>query len=88
MGKISNRLLVAALLVIAIAFGGRAVAILSALWSSPQNFLPARPGTGGYPTCPPQTYFTGETEQVITILASLMVLGIAWMIWQKSSRLP
>jgi hypothetical protein len=36
----------------------------------PQNFVAPSKGSDGFTVCPPHTFLTGETEQVLTILAS------------------
>jgi hypothetical protein len=85
MGKLSNRLLASALMVIALSFCARAIMIFQALVSLPQNFVPAPKGPDGCSVCPPHTLFSAETEQTLTILVSLVVIAMAWMLWNKSS---
>ena len=84
MGKLLSRLLALLLATVALFFGLRALAVFWVLTSTPVNFLPAAKGRDGCPTCPAQTIFSGETEQVLTILACLIVVALAWMIWRKS----
>lgn len=83
MGNVAKRVGVAALGGLALLFGVRAAAILSVVLSSPQNFLPVARALDGCPICPPQTLFSGETEQILTLLGSLAVLCLAWLLWLK-----
>lgn len=42
----------------------------------PINFVPAPRKPDGCPVCPPQTFFSGESEQIIITLVSLIVIGV------------
>ena len=86
MAKILNRLLASVLAAVALFLGVRAAALLWIVWSSPQNFIPAPKTPDGCPICPPQTLFDGETEQILIILGSLIVVAMAGMLWQRSVR--
>jgi hypothetical protein len=85
MGKLLNRLLASVLMLAALYFCAKAIMILHVLVALPQNFVPAPKGPDGCLICPPRNFFSGETEQTLTVLASLAVIGIAWMLWQKST---
>jgi hypothetical protein len=84
MTKIANRLLASVLAAVALLLGVRAAALLWVSWSSPRNFLPVPKGADGCPICPPPTFFSGETEQILAILGSLVVVAVAAMLWQRS----
>jgi hypothetical protein len=88
MGKLSSRLLAFLLTTVAFFFGVRALILFWVLVQVPVNFLPAAKGRDGCPLCPARTFFSGETEQIITILASLIVIALAWILWHKSTRTP
>jgi hypothetical protein len=85
MAKIANRLFAAVLAFVALIFCSRAVAIFLVLTSTTQNIVPVAKGANGYPVCPPQIFFTAETEQTLTILVSLIVVAVAWFIWRRST---
>jgi hypothetical protein len=86
MSNVTKLVGVAALGGLALLLGVRAAAILSVVLSSPQNFLPAARTPDGCPICPPQTFLSGETEQILTMLGSLAVLCLAWLLWLKLSQ--
>jgi len=88
MGKLSGRLLAFLLTTVALFFGVRAMILFWVLIQGPVNFIPAAKGRDGCPSCPARTVFSGETEQIITILASLIVIALAWMLWHKSTPKP
>lgn len=74
-----SRLLALVLTITALFFGARALIAFSALTSGPTNFLPRAKGDA-----PAQTFLSGETEQVLIVLVSLIVIALAWMIWSRS----
>jgi hypothetical protein len=76
------------LTVVALFFGGRALILFRILTSTPQNFLPAAKRPGGCTNYPAQTVFNGETEQILIILACLIVTALARMLWRKSMPSP
>jgi hypothetical protein len=86
MSSIASRVAVAALGGIALLLGVRAASILSVLLSLPHNFVPAPRSPEGCPFCPPQTFFSGETEQVLAILGSMAVMCLAWLLWLRLSQ--
>jgi hypothetical protein len=83
MVKIANRLLASVLAIIGLIFGARAMAIFWVLSHSPQNFLPVPKAPDGCSVCPPQIFLSWETEQILTILGSLIVLAMARMLWHR-----
>jgi hypothetical protein len=85
MSKFLSRLIAAIIATLALLFGGRAMWMLSALWSFPPPFLPAPRGTDGCPICPPTTIFGVESEQIIIILGSLMTLVLARLLWRRAA---
>jgi hypothetical protein len=85
MAKIANRLFATVLAFVALIFCARAVAIFLVLTSTTQNFVLVPKGADGCPVCPPQTFFSSETEQTLTILVSLIVVAVAWFIWRRST---
>jgi hypothetical protein len=88
MGNFLRRLLASTLMIIARLIGVRAMFVLNALLSSPPNFLPARRDPSGCATCPPQTLFTGETEQILIILLSIIAIALACMLWRRAVIRP
>ena len=86
MGDIANRLVATIFGGIALIAAVRAAVILSALISGGRNFLPVPRTADGCPICPPQTFFSGETEQILTILVSSIVCYFAWNIWHRTSK--
>jgi hypothetical protein len=85
MERAASRLIVILLGAIALISGVPAAATLSAL-EGMRNLVPATRAAIGSPTCASQSILTGETEQILTILASSFVFGLAWLIWRRSSR--
>jgi hypothetical protein len=85
MSKFSTRTLASLLVIIALFFCARAMMIFWVLVSVPQNFVPPAKGPAGCTVCPPSVFFSGETEQILTILLSLIVVAMAWLLWQKST---
>jgi hypothetical protein len=57
--------------------------LLEVLWSFPPPFLQAPRGPDACPVCPPTTFFTVETEQILIILGSLMTLILARLLWRR-----
>jgi hypothetical protein len=84
MAKIANRLFAAVLAFVALIFCARAVAIFLVLTSTTHKFVPVAKGANGCPVCPPQVFFSAETEQTLTILVSVIVVALAWFIWGRS----
>jgi hypothetical protein len=85
MAKIANRLLASALAVVALYFFARAAALFWVMASGPHNFVPVPKTPDGCQVCPPQVFLTDETEQILILLGSSIVIAMAWMIWQRSS---
>jgi hypothetical protein len=78
MGTLLSRLLALVCATAALFFGARALILFLALISGPVNFLPGSRGD-----VPGRTLFSGETEQVLIILISLIVIAMAWLLWRK-----
>jgi hypothetical protein len=84
MGNVAKQVGVAALGALALFFGLRAAAVLSVVLSTPQNYyLSVSRTPDGCPICPPQYFFSWETEQILTVLCSLAVLCLAWLLWLR-----
>jgi hypothetical protein len=77
-------LLASVLAVIALYFCARAIAIFWVLTSGPDNYVPVPKAPDGCPICPRQIFLSWETEQILTILGSLIVVAMAWMLWHRS----
>jgi hypothetical protein len=84
MERLGSHLIVAGLGAIALMLGVPAAATLSAL-EGMNNRVLASQAVDAHAICAFKTMFSGETEQILTILASSFVLGLAWLIWHRSA---
>jgi ABC-type glucose/galactose transport system permease subunit len=79
MGTFLSRLLALVLATAALFFGVRALIFFWVLTSGPTNFIPR-----AKVDVPTQATLSGETEQVLIVLVSSIVIALAWMVWSKS----